>query len=38
MSLLALYAADEMEAFRVSWAVNNRANEDAELVRPLEAA
>jgi putative SOS response-associated peptidase YedK len=38
MSLLAPYDAAEMEAFGVSRAVNNPANEDAALVEPIEAA
>jgi len=37
-SLLAPYAADAMEAFAVSQALNNPANEMASLVRPLAAA
>jgi putative SOS response-associated peptidase YedK len=37
MSLLAPYPADEMEAYQVSRAVNDPANEDEELMQPSEA-
>ena len=34
-SLLVPYPADEMEAYTVSRAVNNPANEDAEVMQPV---